>query len=212
MGTNGYFTFDGYDGFFPFPFDKRNKSLVAPFFTDIDISVGVGQIRYEVHRDNTSEVILSQVNQLINNCSEKEFTGNWLLVATWENVSWYSQPTTVSHCVYKTLNELAPLIYSSQTSTFQGMLVTDANSSNSYAVFTYYCGDLSHATFASIGFGTEDGLHAVHEATFRGSAHSIACLNQPTSPWVNVVYELTNNGKNYVMQSGTLTHRKTLST
>ncbi|CAI8007050.1 Dorsal-ventral patterning tolloid-like protein 1, partial [Geodia barretti] len=82
------------------------------------------------------------------------------------------------------------------------MLVTDANSSNSYAVFTYYCGDLSHATFASIGFGTEDGLHAAHEATFRGSAHSIACLNQPTSPWVNVVYELTNNENECEVENG----------
>ena len=73
------------------------------------------------------------------------------------------------------------------------MLVTD--SINSYAVFTYYCGDLSYSPSVSVGFGTEDGLYGVHEATFRGSADMMACLNEPSSPWMNIVYELTNNGK-----------------
>ena len=93
VGTNGYFTFDGYNGYIPFSFDERNQSIVAPFFTDIDISQGVGQIRYEVHRENT---ILDKVNELINNCSLKDFTGNWLLVATWEDVPWYQKPDMVS--------------------------------------------------------------------------------------------------------------------
>ena len=69
------------------------------------------------------------------------------------------------------------------------------DSANSYAIFTYKCGDLRNAQHVSIGFGTEDGLHAVHEALFRGSGDSIACLNYPNSPWTNVVYEITNNGK-----------------
>ena len=69
------------------------------------------------------------------------------------------------------------------------------DSANSYAIFTYKCGDLRNSERVSIGFGTEDGLHAVHEATSRGNAEAIACLNYPSSPWTNVVYEVTNNGK-----------------
>ena len=95
VGTNGYFTFGRYRGYRPFLFNERNQSLVAPYFTDIDISKGVGQIQYEVHAGATSEAVLSQVNGLINQCSEKEFKGNWLLVATWENVPWFGGSTSV---------------------------------------------------------------------------------------------------------------------
>ena len=59
---------------------------MAPFFTDIDISVGIGQIQYEIHTENTSEFILSQVNSLINEQAQTEFNGEWLLVATWDDV------------------------------------------------------------------------------------------------------------------------------
>ena len=67
--------------------------------------------------------------------------------------------------------------------------------SRSFAVFTYYCGDLGFSNGATIGFSSGDGLFANHPATLRGSAQSIACLNQPTSPWINVVYELTAEGR-----------------
>lgn len=62
---------------------------MAPFFTDIDISSGVGQVGYEIHTGATSAGVLSQVNELINNCTKKAFNGNWLLVASWEDVPRY---------------------------------------------------------------------------------------------------------------------------
>ena len=62
----------------------------------------------------------------------------------------------------------------------------------SYAVFTYYCGDLGFSNDASIGFSTGDGVYANHEATLN---NSIACLNAPASPWVNVVYEISPSSK-----------------
>ena len=89
--TNGYFTFDGYDDYSPYDFGTENRSLVAPFFSDIDISSGRGQIRYEIHTEATSMEILSKVNQLIQNCTGKHFRGNWLLVATWEDTPWYGE-------------------------------------------------------------------------------------------------------------------------
>ena len=89
IGTNGYFTFDGFNGYTPFSFDTRNQTIVAPFFTDLIISYGVGKIEYEIHTHATSNAILSDVNELINNCTEKNFTGDWMLVATWEDVAQY---------------------------------------------------------------------------------------------------------------------------
>ena len=53
-----------------------------------------------------------------------------------------------------------------------------------------------HSNGPSIGFGIERGLFANHHASFRESADKIACLNQPTTPWVNIVYNLTNKGEN----------------
>ena len=64
----------------------------------------------------------------------------------------------------------------------------------SFAVFTYFCTQLEHSDGATVGFSSGDGLFANHPASLRGLARSIACLNQPVSPWVNVVYELTSPG------------------
>ena len=87
VGTNGYFTFDGFTGYSPFIFNENTtQSLVAPFFTDINISEGVGQIDYEIYTLTTSQSILSEVNSLINEHTQTEFNGEWLLVATWDNV------------------------------------------------------------------------------------------------------------------------------
>ena len=90
---------------------------------------------------------------------------------------------------------LSFFILYTQTNTFQGLLVTDF--SRSFSVFTYYCGDLSYSHGATIGFVTGDGLFAHHPAILRGSAQSVACLNSPASPWVNVVYEITKTGKGW---------------
>ena len=89
MGTNGYFTFDGFTGYSPFTFNESTtQSLVAPFFTDIDIRK-VGQINYEVHNETTSQSLLSRVNSLINHHAQTVFNGEWMLVATWDGVKHY---------------------------------------------------------------------------------------------------------------------------
>ena len=76
-------------------------------------------------------------------------------------------------------------------------MVTDFT--RSFAVFTYFCGDLNYSNGATIGFVTPDGLFANHPATFSGSAQSIACSNLPNTPWVNVVYLITTvqSGKHF---------------
>ena len=67
---------------------------MAPFFTDIDIGLG-GQINYEIHTVTTSQSILSEVNSLINDQTQTEFNGEWLLVATWDNVPPFGDNSTV---------------------------------------------------------------------------------------------------------------------
>ena len=63
----------------------------------MDIYYGFGQIEYEIHTEAISGTILSDVNKLINNCTGKQFTGTWLLVATWKDVpAFYQDPNIVS--------------------------------------------------------------------------------------------------------------------
>ena len=76
-------------------------------------------------------------------------------------------------------------------------MITDY--SRSFAVFTYYCGDLSYSHGASIGFAAPGGLFANHPAALNGSAESVACLNEPASPWVNVVYQISGAGLIYLV-------------
>ena len=74
------------------------------------------------------------------------------------------------------------------------MLATDFISS--YTVFTYNCRDMSFSPpigTSIIGFYHNDfpSLRINHGATRREKPHLIACINQPSSPWVNVVYGLS---------------------
>ena len=73
------------------------------------------------------------------------------------------------------------------------MIITDFQ--RSFSVFTYYCGHLNYSNGATVGFVAGDGLFANHPASQRGSVQSIACSNSPSTPWVNVVYEITKTGK-----------------
>ena len=79
VGTNGYFTFDRFTGYSPFSFNENTtQSLVAPYFTDIDISDGIGQINYEIHTPTTSPSILTQVNLLFMHTPISMESGCWL--------------------------------------------------------------------------------------------------------------------------------------
>ena len=71
-------------------------------------------------------------------------------------------------------------------------MVTDY--SRSFAVFTYHCGDLVDSFGLSIGFAAPGGLFANHPALLGHSPESIACLNEPASPWFNVAYQISGAG------------------
>ena len=112
IGTNGYFSFDQLDLFRNYPTvlfnEQSSASIVAPYFTYMDISYnGGGNIFYEAHTADTSQILLSSIDAVINQNMETEFHGEWLLVAEWNNVQEqeYGSPNTVSNwlCILTSL-------------------------------------------------------------------------------------------------------------
>ena len=100
MGTNGYFTFSTFTGFTPFRFEQGNGlSLVAPFFTDIDISRGQGSITYSTHDDFNEELstaVAQSIDAAVNTVLHTNFSTQWFVVASWSDVAAYGKYDTVS--------------------------------------------------------------------------------------------------------------------
>ena len=76
-----------------------------------------------------------------------------------------------------------------QPNTFQ--VVLTSSSEVSYAIFTYQCGSLNpNAYTPSIGYSFSSSFFENHFLSEQTNASEIACLNQPSSVWSNVVYKL----------------------
>ena len=99
VGTNGIFSFARRFYFHspePFPGASSSSYLVAPFWSDNDISNGVGQVSYEIHPYRTEAVIWT--SKFITEQRQTDFSGSWMLVAEWKNVPEFGSTTTsVSH-------------------------------------------------------------------------------------------------------------------
>jgi hypothetical protein len=176
VGTNGYFTFDNFTGFTPFQFARGNGlSLVAPFFTDIgDTTDASGRIKYEAHDDSTFEVAES-VNGIIRREKDPNFCGKQFLIASWEEVSPYSNPNIKI--------------------TFQGILAT--NQRKTYAIFTYKCDGNKFPVKPTVGYVTEDGMVFNYEATLQNNPlqnnpYQIIC-NSTTDEYVNIVLKISES-------------------
>ena len=56
---------------------------------------------------------------------------------------------------------------------------------------------MSYSNPGVIGFySTKTGLSITHGATHREYPHFLSCFNEPSTPWVNVVYKIAESGKN----------------
>ena len=75
-----------------------------------------------------------------------------------------------------------------QTNTYQGVLVTDGV--QSYALYTYRCGEMEWSGGATIGFGASDELYANLRLSGSAGVLAVACLNSPTTEWSNILYNL----------------------
>ena len=61
----------------------------------------------------------------------------------------------------------------------------------SFAVFTYKCGELNWShNRASIGFSASSSVFANHRLSRLLNVNDIACLESPSPPWSNVVYQI----------------------
>lgn len=168
---------------------------VAPFLSTTDPSSGL--VSYEIHHGGNSQDYLSYVSSIINQHENTSFTGTWLLVTTWENVTNIAG-NYVSCYEHLSKEHYYIIMLFPQTNTFQGMLITDFVTS--YAVFTYYCGHMSYSDPGVIGFAhTGLNLDVRHGAFYRDNPHEISCFNNESSPWVNVVYQISFSGKNVML-------------
>ena len=81
-----------------------------------------------------------------------------------------------------------------QTNSYQMVLATDGETS--YTVFTYKCGELNWSSSsyrAVIGYNAASNSYVNHPLSRTTNVNSIACVNSPSSPWSNVVYNLNQS-------------------
>ena len=140
------------------------------------------------------------MNAVINNKMGTEFSGSWMLLAEWKDIPLYRRsPELVSYWRLILLTIYYDFLSLQQRNTFQGLVITDFNSS--YAVFIYKCSDLEFSGGANIGFTAGNVLFSNHRVSGK-RAKNIACRNYPESPWVNWVYKLTRKDLLPVLPTG----------
>ena len=90
IGTNGILSFGtSYNTWSNQPFPGSgisNLYLVAPFWDDVDIRGGNGEISYEIHQ---SGYFLEQVNSFLQERRPSDFQGTWMAVIYWNAVHPY---------------------------------------------------------------------------------------------------------------------------
>ena len=170
-------------------------NVVAPYWDDINLNLK-GVVRYAVVDDShpTLSCLLELTNDLIREEENVEFEASWLLVARWIDVC----PFGDSNCVevyIANYTVFVIVIYAiiSQENNFQVIVATDGD--QSYAVFTYQCGELNwiRGLSASIGFSAGPSLFANHPLSRQPNVNDIACVNQTCPPWTNVVYRISSD-------------------
>jgi len=86
-----------------------------------------------------------------------------------------------------------------QNNTFQGLVIT--NGFQSYAMFTYRCGELGWSGNATIGYKGTGSFYQNHDLS-RQNTRLVACINSTSSSsWTNLVYSLSKYLKYSIFQS-----------
>ena len=77
-----------------------------------------------------------------------------------------------------------------QPNTFEAVIAS--HGSLSYAVFTYQCDLIKWTNYnAAVGYTAGPHFFQNHPLTRTSNVVNIDCVNQPTSIWSNVVYDIT---------------------
>jgi hypothetical protein len=170
VGTNGLLSFGGsYNSFanqqFPGDGEISSRYLVAPFWDDVDITGGNGQISYEIHQ---SGYYLDEVNEFLQRKRPSNFVGTWMAVVYYDAVHPFS------------------FFGASEENTFQAILITDGT--YSYAIFTYQCGLMGWDNGATVGYTAAGNPFENNDP----SSSDVACLNLPDSDVSNTIFRLSD--------------------
>ena len=84
------------------------------------------------------------------------------------------------------------------TNSYQAILITDGT--NSYAVYTYMCGEMEWGSSAVIGFNAAGNYFENHNSSGVPTVSGIACLALPEQV-NNLVYDLVPEPKNFQCSS-----------
>ena len=95
MGSNGVLSFgQSFYEYIPerFPIPYGDTPLIAPYWTDIDLSGGVGNVTYTVYTIENGSSYIDQVNEFIHVATSTveaidiNFNATTMLVSQWINV------------------------------------------------------------------------------------------------------------------------------
>lgn len=76
----------------PSLFPQELNFTVAPFWADIDITIGeIGRVYYEVHVGFNESILLDEVSNFISTETGTPFVGEWMLLVEWRNVPAFFQ-------------------------------------------------------------------------------------------------------------------------
>ena len=78
-----------------FSASSPSSYIVAPFWSNSDISNRIGNISYEVHTIENLASQIALVSSFISQQQQVQFSGNWMLVAKWNNIPQFGGPLTV---------------------------------------------------------------------------------------------------------------------
>ena len=81
---------DDFSGYNPQSFQSVSFPLIAPYWTDIDLRGGVGNVSYTVYTTENGPSYIDQVNAFLYN---QTFTATMVLVAQWIDVCPYGDST-----------------------------------------------------------------------------------------------------------------------
>ena len=79
--------------FSPDPFPLSDRYLISPYWADVDIR-GIGEVFF---KESTDPSLLAQANDIIQSATVarglSRFNPRWMLIATWDNVGYFSTHT-----------------------------------------------------------------------------------------------------------------------
>ena len=77
--------------------------IVAPFWSNNDISNRIGNITYEVHSTEVSQSQIALVSSFISQQQQVQFNGSWMIVAKWNGVPQFERSLSIVSILLKIL-------------------------------------------------------------------------------------------------------------